>query len=190
MKLLPKKRLFIVGSILALCSFYMALWFVVAAPPYSVTGQRGVSLSSGHVGQLSVVYGRSPENERPALRNWLYLLIICPDVQAADSQSHASGINRDVMSFPLFHYDWGTQSGTVHVSFRWNMWLDYISIGEQKFKRKDGNVFVVVRNPDGKLTARQCGSLGPLADTPEVVRHIRAQVPKDVLVAAVRVHGE
>jgi len=183
------KRFFIPALLLALCSFGAGILFVVTTP-YSVTGQMGLPLYSGHVGQLTVIQGRPRKNGTPALHNWLYVMIICRDVQAAESRSSSSGINKDIMSYPLFHYGWATQNGTADVSFRWNTWTDSVSIGEQKFKRKNGNVFVVVRNPDGQLTTQQCGSLGPSAASTEIVPHIREQLPQDALVASVRVHAE
>lgn len=167
-------------SVIAFCSFCTAVWFVLFSPN-DVSGQRGFGYSSKHVGGLKVVYGR------PA-HNWIYMMIICPGVEEAKSQFSGSGINHDIKSYPKFHYDWETQTGMVHVSFRWNMWTDTVSIGKQKLSREKGNVFVVVREPTGELKVQQCGSLGPQADLPEIVQHIRSELADDDLIKAVKFH--
>jgi hypothetical protein len=189
LKFLQKKNWLILSliavSLIAICSICVALFFIIAAP-YSVTGQQGFRYSSHQVGELTVIQGWPQENGKPTLHNWLYVMIVCPEVQASDSQFSSSGINHDIMSNPEFHYDWGTQGGIVHVAFRWNLWSDTISIGKLKFVRKDGNVFVVVRSLTGDLKTQQCGSLGSMADLPEIVQHIRQHLPNDNLVASIK----
>jgi hypothetical protein len=112
-------------------------------------------------------------------------MIICPGVQVAENQYAGNGINHDIMSDPLFSYEWGTLDGIAHVSFRWNMWTDTISIGKQKFSRKNSNVFVIVGKPNSELTTQSCGKLGPEAGLSEIVQHIKQQLPNDKLVASV-----
>jgi hypothetical protein len=151
----------------------------------SVTGHqlRDFEYSSGTVGGVITIYGRPPIRGKPTLHNWLYLMIICPGVQAAESHKRASGITLGGGAAVEFHSDWETVTGSARVSLRWDRRSDSIAIGSQRFQRKNGNVFVVVRKPSGELTTQQCGTLGPLAECPEVAHHIRQQLPTDEFVA-------
>ena len=193
-----RRWIVIVLSLVAFCVFCAAALFAIVAP-YSVNGQRMFSYASDHVGGLVVIDGRLPKEElrqqiadgtyaNTNRHNWFYLMIICRDVKAAANQGSGSGINHDLMSYPRFHYEWATDKGTARVSLRWNMWTDNVSIGGQKFNRKKGNVFVVVRESNGELMTRQCGTLSSQADRPEIVRHIRQRLPDDELVKSLRYH--
>ena len=160
----------------------------VEAAPISVTGLRVVDFdySSGIVGGVSTIYGWPRVNGKRTLQNGLYVMLIFPGVRAAESHSHTSGLGPGEESSVECHYDWETITGSAHLSLLWNTRSDSIAIGRQRFERKNGNVFVVVRNTNGELTSQQCGNLGPLAEVSEIVRHIRQQLPRDELVASVR----
>jgi hypothetical protein len=159
------------------------------AASISVTGQQLVDFdhSFGVVGGMSTIYGRPLVDGKPTLQNVLYLMIIFPGGRAATNHSCTSGLRPAESSSVECYYDWATITGSAHLSLLLNTRSGAITIGSQGFERKNGNVFVVVSKSNGELTSQQCGTLGPLAKVSEVVRHIRQQLPKDKLVASVRV---
>jgi hypothetical protein len=140
--------------------------------------------STTHVGCLSAVQGKKVEGGRAVgdKENLLYLMIICSGVKAAPDQSTGGGIEGDPMSKPEISYQWGTTAGTARVTINWDTGSGVVAIGDQKFDRAKGNTFFIERTPDGKLSAKQCGILGPAASFSEVADRIRQTLPDNEVV--------
>lgn len=146
------------------------------------------SASSSHVGCLSIVHGHSPTNG--ALENYLYLVIICQGAKQSDIRGFTSGVNGDPMSKAELDYAWETTTGSsISVPIFWKIGSEDILIGNNTFNRKNGNVFTIVRQPNGKLEAQQCGTLGLHADSKDAVQFIRRQCSANKLVGAVKFYG-
>ena len=152
------------------------------------SGQKSLN-SSSHVGELVVVYGQSPltsEDAKTAYQNYLYVMIVCPGVKAAESKAHQDGIEGDLMSAPVIYHSWETTTGAVRVHFTWDTRSDTVSVGREKFSRKSGNVFVLIRNVNGSVLAQQCGNLDSQADFPELMQHLRRLFSTNNLVSSVK----
>jgi hypothetical protein len=154
---------------------------------FCATGTESVG-STTYVGCLSTVKGRAVQNghaigERQSL---LYLMIICPDVTAAANQGSGGGVEGNPMIKPKIYYEWQTTNGPVRVSFEWDTRKDRILVGGQEFMRPNGNVFVIERQPNGKLFAQQCGTLGSNASLGDVAYEIRRKLPGDHFVSSAK----
>jgi len=127
---------------------------------------------------MKVVGGRAVGDEE----NLLYLMIICSGVKSGPVQSNGGGIEGYPMSTPMIYYEWGTTAGTARVTIDWDTSSGVVTIGDQKFDRAKGNTFFIERKPDGKLSAKQCGILGPAATFSEVAARVRQTLPDDEVV--------
>jgi len=145
-----------------------ALW-----PPNRVTGIQTRTLSANPMAELSIIYGGQLVDGLRKQQNQLFLLITCPDLQRASNQSQESGLNYEIRAYPRWHKRWETTGGMIELSVSWNIWTGTITVGNKKFNRKNGNVFVIVRQPTGEWQSWQCGSLEVDADYDAMVRHIR-----------------
>jgi len=114
----------------------------------------------------------------------LYLLIVCPDVQTHGS---GSGMKMDTFVTTL-DYTWDANPDRISIQVKWNRETDKIVIGNQKFSRETGNVFVVRREASGKISSFQLPSLGPHASFPEVLEHIQQEMPNDRFIADLKLY--
>jgi hypothetical protein len=114
--------------------------------------------------------------------NLLYLLVICPGL-SADSRGTATDYGQRSNAYSS---EWTTSKGEVSVTVKWDKRADKVIIGEQQFNRNTGSVFVVIRQPDGKLVSTQLPSPGPDADGKTALNFIQKHMTNDALIASVR----
>ncbi len=114
-------------------------------------------------------------------QNLLYLLVVCPDIGADKKGSGTTfgTVNR-------YESHWGTRNGKVSVAVVWNRSTDTVTVGQQKFERGAGGVFVIIRRQDGTITTRQLPSPAEDADEKRILRFIQQRLTNDALVASIR----
>lgn len=175
--------------ILVLC--LLTVMWVPACGEYSghfcATGTESTR-STTDVGALIIVNGRSVENGRAtgSEQNLVYLMVICSGVKPGPTQGVGGGIEGNPMSNPKIYSEWETTSGTARVSLDWETHSDTISIGDEKFNRKNGNTFFIERKTDGRLVAQQCGNLGPAANFSQVAAKIREMLKDNNIVGSAK----
>lgn len=162
----------------------------IGAGSFCANGMDSTS-SSTHVGCISILKGYAVEHGRAVgdRQNLVYLMILCSDTKAAADQQVGGGVEGNPMSKPFIYYTWKTTNGTARVSIDWNTRSDIISIGSQEFERAKGNAFFIERKSDGKLIAKQCGTLDSSASFPEIAKQIRENLPNDELIKSAKFRG-
>ena len=147
------------------------------------SGSGGATLCSGYHAQVSVVRGEalSPEGyvtaETPT-QNLLYILTGFPQA----SLSSSDGANADFIS--TRSCTWSTATNSITASLSWDRRTDVVSSGGRDYRRSKGDVFVFIQDASGRIVCRQLPTLGPTADCPAVVRHIRHYLAEDRFVAS------
>ena len=81
---------------------------------------------------------------------------------------------------------WKTPTGKVTVAVDWDKRADKVHIGQQEFNRGAGDVFVIIRQPDGRVVSTQLPSAGPDADPKTALEFIQKHMTNDSLVASIR----
>jgi hypothetical protein len=148
---------------------------------FVTTGDRSAALSQ--VGLVDIVEGYS--NDKDALsQDLVYVLVVCPDVKAHGS---GSGIDMERYSTAL-NYSWDTESGKFSIQVQWNRDSDLVAIGDKKYARDKGNVFVVRREMNGEIVSQQLPSLGTHAAFSEVLRHVQQQLTNDQFIASLKMY--
>lgn len=148
---------------------------------FSTTGDRSAALSQ--VGLVDIVEGYS--NEKDAIfQDLIYVLVVCPDVKV-----HGSGSGIDMEKYlTTLNYSWDAESGKISIQVQWNRNSDIVAIGDKKFARDKGNVFVVRRETNGEIIGQQLPSLGTHAAFSEVLRHVQRQLTNDQLITSLQLY--
>jgi hypothetical protein len=144
-------------------------------------GGRSAALSQ--VGLVDIVEGYS--NDKDSLfQDLIYVLVICPDVKV-----HGSGSGIDMEKYvTTLNYSWDAESGKISIQVRWNRDSDIVTIGDKKFDRDKGNVFIVRRQTNGEIVGQQLPSLGTHAAFSEVLRHVQQQLTNDQFIASLKMY--
>ena len=151
---------------------------------FTTDASRSVAISP-QPGLIEIVEG-TPSGSDALHQDLLYLLIVCPDVQTHGS---GNGINMDTF-FTTLNYTWDINPGNISIQVKWNRQTDRVLIGDQKYIREKGNVFVVERGVTGKINSYQLPSLGSHASFPEVLKHVQQEMPNDKLVTTLKLYGK
>jgi hypothetical protein len=147
-------------------------------------GHSGVGLAV-HEGQLWTIPGSpilSDETTAPQ-ESLLHLLVVCPDMTGITNRGSESSFAPRQNRYTL---NWGTSTGHVSVAASWDKRTDLVTVSGASFGRATGNVFVVKREPSGRLTTTQLPSIDPNARAIDAVRYIRQQLSNDSVIAGVR----
>lgn len=151
---------------------------------FTTNGEDSRALSS-QPGCIDLVYGYATEQSNAntsQLQNLIYLLIVCPGIQA-----QGSGTSSDYGRYVTrIIFTWDTKAEKISVPLVWDREADTVAISGQKYAREKGNVFVVRRESNGKLAGQQLASLGPHAQFAEVLQHVRQQLTNDELIASLK----
>jgi hypothetical protein len=115
--------------------------------------------------------------------NLVYLVVACPGLVSSGTAESSKG---DTV-VNVFTYTRKTPSGSVPISLKWDRRDDIVTMGGQRFGRETGNVFTVRREMNGQIISRQVSSLGPNADFPSLLRHVREQLPNDKIIDSLRI---
>ena len=102
---------------------------------FVTTGHRSAALSQ--VGLVDIVEGYSKDKDA-LFQDLMYVLVVCPDVKVHGS---GSGIEMGKYSTTL-NYSWDAESGQISIQVQWNRDSDIIAIGDKKYARDKGNVFI------------------------------------------------
>lgn len=179
MKLIITLQAIVIGLGLSACSG--------GSGNFSAAGTSDLACKT-HPGCLSIVHGHPLVSGGTTRRteNYLYLMVLCPGVKASENSEQSSGIDGDPITEPDIQYEWKTTSGKIHIALQWNTRTEKVLIGSNQFTRTNGNVFVIIRMPDGQLSALQCGSLGLHAEYQDAIRYIRYQCETNEIVNKAR----
>ncbi len=178
------------AGVLSSCKTEQLAW----SPDGSQRGRFGASgsaiLCSGYHTMIAVVRGEalSPEGHVTAetpTQNLLYILSGFP--QASFSSSGDGG---DAQFISTQSYTWSTPTNSITVSLSWDTRTDVVSSGGRDFRRSKGDVFVFTQDASGRIVCRQLPTLGPTADCPAAVRHVRRYLAEDKFVASLLVELE
>lgn len=151
---------------------------------FAVSGSKSHALAS-HAGSLTILRGHAlttdyqPTGDDTELLCWL---VVCPGLLANGSGSESNeGTYRSV------HKEtWFAASHDVTIELAWDRRNDDIEIHSKRYKRSDGNTFVIIRDADGGVSSWQIKGVEGNADHARVMRHIREQLPDNELVATVK----
>jgi hypothetical protein len=115
-------------------------------------------------------------------QNLLYLLIVCPKLSAS-----ARGTATDYgESLNVYLSNWETTQGKVSISVAWDKRADMVTIGKDRFKRREGSVFVVVRQSHGELVSSQLPNPHRDLDANDALRFIQERMKDHEIVSEVR----
>jgi hypothetical protein len=156
----------------------------------SQKGKFAVSGSESHAlanqpGSLVILRGQplnADHQPAGADRPLMYMLVVCPGLQANGSESEAGA-----GSFRSTHkLTWFATPNDVTIEIIWDRSKDTVELHGQKYNRPDGNIFVVVRELDGTISSWQVDSVEPDADVNQVMRHIREELSSNKLITDAR----
>ena len=148
---------------------------------FITTGSRATALAE--VGLIEIVEGYSNDNDAVS-QDLVYVLVVC-----SDGKVHGSGSSIDIGKYVTsLNYSWDAETGGISAQVQWDRGSDTVLIGENKYGREQGNVFVVRREPDGKMVGQQLPGLGTHAAFPEVLRHIQQHLTNDQLIASLKLN--
>ena len=106
-------------------------------------------------------------------------LVVCPELKSS-SYGTSTEFGRPINSYSSV---WGTSKGEVSVTVHWDKRADKVRIEKQEFDRKIGNVFVVIRNADGRLVSTQLPSPGTDIDRKAALQFIQRHMTNDSMIA-------
>lgn len=148
---------------------------------FVTTGDRAAALSQ--VGLVDIVEGYSNDKDY-VFQDLIYVLVVCPDIKV-----HGSGSGIDMEKYlTTLNYFWDAESGKISIQVQWNRDLDVVSIGNKKFDRGKGNVFVVRRETSGEIVGQQLPSLGTHAAFSEVLNHVQQQLTNDQFITSLKMY--
>ena len=150
---------------------------------FTATGERSVAVLPvpGFV-QIVSGYGPAPDGTTNSPQNLLYLLVICPGIQVQGSGSSTDYGEKTTR----INHTFETPAGILSLPVIWDRQADTVEVGGRVYPRERGNVFLVRREPNGKLESQQLPDLGPSADFPDVLRHVREHTTNDSLLASLK----
>jgi hypothetical protein len=105
----------------------------------------------------------------------LYVLFLAPSITATGSGLR----HEDGKLVSTLEQTWDTAGGKVAVALSWNRQTDQVTAGGATFDRGQGNVFVLVRDPSGVVTATQSGPVDAGLDELTALPKIQAALPAD-----------
>ena len=148
---------------------------------FVTTSDRSAALSQ--VGLVNIVEGYS--NDKDAIsQDLMYVLVVCPDVKV-----HGSGSGIDMQKYvTTLNYSWDAESGKISMQVQWNRDSDVVAIGDKKYARDKGNVFVVRRETNGEIVGQQLPSLGAHAGFSEVLHRVQQQLTNDQFIASLKMY--
>ena len=148
------------------------------------SGANGVGLVA-HEGQIWMIPGNPilSDGTMGPQESLLHLLMVCPDMTGITNRGSESSFSPRHNRYAL---NWGTTTGTVSVAFSWDKRRDQVTVNKESYGRSTGNVFVIKREPSGRLITTQLPSVGPNVRGIEAVRYIRQQMSNDPVIARVK----
>lgn len=152
---------------------------------YTVSGDVSFGLS-GVSGDFTIIKGdiapltATSTNDRPLM----YYLMVAPGIVSKGSGNGAN--HGECVS--TSHWKWITDQSEFRVEAGWDRCSGQVSIGDEKFDYKNGNAFVIIRLPSGKLTTQQCGSFDSKLTKEEVFKRIKESLRDDSPAKAVDVY--
>ena len=152
-------------------------------------GSFGVSSSESlaieqHPGFLTILrgYALNANNEPTGPeRPLIYWLTICPGLQANGSGTESG----DSSHRSVHKQTWFAQPNDVVIEVDWDRLNDNVIMHGKQYVRSDGNVFVIVRESDGKISSWQIKGNEDSSDPKEVMKSIRSKLPDNKWVAGV-----
>lgn len=133
------------------------------------SGQYVESGSSSHAldkvtGNLDIVRGNRPSTSGqvsgPEIA-LLYFLYVLPQVKATGSGSRGSATSTN----STFDQSYITKAGTIRLISVWDRANDTVTVGGQRFDRKKGNTFVLIKPNDGTLSVHQLANISGMDPT-------------------------
>lgn len=107
--------------------------------------------------------------------NLIYLVVLCPGIIVnGKGGSTEYGENNNT-----YISRWVTDKSVVEVSVSWNKAADSIHVGREKFSRRDGNTFLVLRDPKGKISVTQLKGPGKDLQPVEIIELLEQQLKDD-----------
>jgi hypothetical protein len=149
---------------------------------FVTTGDRSAALLS-QVGLIEIVEGYSNDSDA-VYQDLIYLLVVCPGVQ-----THGNGSGIDMGKYvTTLNYSWNAEPEGISIQLQWDREADIVYIGNRKFERARGDVFVVKRLSNGELECHQLPSLGKHADFLKVLTHIQQEMRGDELITSLQLY--
>ena len=104
----------------------------------------------------------------------LYLLVVAPGVEAfgsGNSTSHGKYVSS-------WTWTWETNNDKVSIECSWDRRKSTVSAGGTTFDWKLGGAFVIVREPSGKVTLTQVGTIDAGLDEFAALQQIQSKLPQ------------
>jgi hypothetical protein len=168
--------LMVVASAIFICPFQLGRFTTDASRSIAISPEKGL---------IEIIEG-TPNGLDALHQDLLFLLVVCPNIQ---THGEGSGMKMDTF-VTTFNYSWGANPGAISIQVRWNRQTDKILIGDQKFIREKGNVFVVERETSGKIIGYQLSSLGSHAGFQEVLDHVQREMPNDKVISSLKLYAK
>ena len=152
---------------------------------YTIYGDVSFALA-GIAGDFTIIRGDVAQTTTTRIHETplMYYLVVAPGIVGKGSgngASHAECVSTS-------NWKWITDQSEFRVEARWDRCTGQVSIGDEKFDYKNGNAFVIIRLPSGKLTAQQCGSFDSKLTKEEVFKHIKESLRDDSPAKSVEVY--
>jgi len=181
-----KKALLLIGSSLIASMLMGVLGCGVQQGRFVTSGDQSKTLLSP-LGSIDIVDGYATKSDQePGVqydKHLLYVLIMTSCVQ-----EHGSSSESDYGEyFTRLSHTWNTEKGLLTVSIPWNRQTDIVTIGNQKFNRKQGNVFVVRVNSNEQIFGQQLANPASEIGFQKLLEYIQKQLPKDKLIASIKI---
>ncbi len=117
-------------------------------------------------------------------KNLLFIVTVCPGATSGRSSQHSSYDKyKTTLSF-----DWTRSGRSLTARVTWNRQQDKILAGRSEFSRTNGNVILVVLQPDGSANARQLPNLDDAACFEDVLRTLHEHPGDDPLIASLQLY--